>query len=61
MSLFLKGKMIDLTEEFFTEIYQKYKEIASSINDEKVLDKEITGTCVVLSVEENRMFDQLVS
>ena len=42
--------MIDLTEEFFTEIYPKYKEIASSINDEKVLDKEITGTCVVLSV-----------
>ena len=42
--------MIDLTEEFFTEIYPKYKEIASSINDDKVLDKEITGTCVVLSV-----------
>ena len=42
--------MIDLTEEFFTEIYPKYREIALSINDDKVLDKNITGNCAVLSV-----------
>jgi len=42
--------MIDLTEEFFTEIYPKYREIARSINDDKVLNKDITGNCAVLSV-----------
>ena len=42
--------MIDLTEQFFTEIYPKYREIARSINDDKVLNKDITGNCAVLSV-----------
>ena len=42
--------MIDLTEEFFTKIYPKYRELARSINDDKVLDKNITGNCAVLSV-----------
>jgi hypothetical protein len=42
--------MIDLTEEFFTEIYPKYRKIALSINDDKILDNDITGNCAVLSV-----------
>ena len=42
--------MIDLTEQFFTEIYPKYREIARSISEDNILKYKINGNCAVLSV-----------
>jgi len=42
--------MIDLTEQFFTEIYPKYREIARSISEGNILKYKINGNCAVLSV-----------
>ena len=48
--------MIDLTEEFFTEIYPKYREIARSINDDKVLIRILRETVQYFLLEENLTF-----
>ena len=41
--------MIDLTEQFFTEIYPKYREIARSISEDNILKYNKWKLCSTFS------------
>ena len=56
--------MIDLTEQFFTEIYPKYRDISSTIDNDKILRDPLFGNCAVLSVrgkDNVRILSKLIS